>query len=132
MIVHTAFQALLNVLRKSIGSHGDNGDIRIFAFQRPDGHGRFVAIHNWHSHVHKNCVVISDRGFREFCNTLFPVFNPIQFQLEDGKQLSCNLPVQLVILRQQNVLPAKLRQDPAFRIGGVFSGSAGKRFEGVK
>ena len=33
MVVHAALQALLNIFRKHVGSHGDNGDARVLAHQ---------------------------------------------------------------------------------------------------
>ena len=51
-----------------------------------DGHGRFVAVHNGHPHIHHNCIIISNGGILKFFDTNLSVFNPIPFYFEDRKQ----------------------------------------------
>ena len=109
--VHAALQTPVNVLGEGVGGHGDDGDaLGVGAVQGTDGLGSLVAVHHGHTQVHEDGVVGSLRGGLEFFQTDLPVFRPVQGKAAGGEQLLGDLPVELVVLGQQNVDACKVTQ----------------------
>ena len=103
MRVHAAGQTFLYILRKSICRHSDNGNIRILSSRLSDSLCSLIAIHEGHTQIHKDSVVIARLRRLVFFYAESAVFRPIQAETKGRKQFICNLPVQVIILR----LPVK-------------------------
>ena len=131
MVVHAALQTPLHILRKRVGSHGDNGNIRVLPLQRPDGRGGLVAVHHGHAHIHQNRVVIPHRRLLQFCDAVPPVLNPVQLHFKNREHRPRHFPVELVILRQQNTLPPQHRINRLVSAGGLLDAGTGKRAQRV-
>ena len=103
MRVHAAFQTTLNVLGKGVRRHGDDGDRRrIRAVQPADRLCSLIACHVRHPEIHQDKIIITLRRFPEFVQTDLSVFRPFQLHTQIGQQFACNLPIQLIVLCEQD------------------------------
>lgn len=103
MRVHAAFQTTLNVLGKGVRRHGDDGDRRrIRAVQPANRLCSLIACHVRHPEIHQDKIIITLRRFPEFVQTDLSVFRPFQLHTQIGQQFTCNLPIQLIVLCEQD------------------------------
>ena len=113
MGVHTVFQGGFLVLLHGVGRHGDDGQgLHVLPAQRPDRAGRFVAVHHRHLHIHQDGVVIALLRPAHHVHRVGAVRGGFHLEASLLQDHLGNLPVQLVVLHQQDPLPAKIRLGP--------------------
>ena len=114
MGVHAALQTLVDILGKRIRRHSNNGNcLRVLPVHGPDTPRRLVPRHHRHTDIHQNSVEVPRFGCLELLHADLSVLRPFQLQAQLlRQQLAGNLPVQVVVLCQQN--PPALQVAPAY------------------
>ena len=109
--VHAAFQRTLPVLLEGVSRHGEDRNFhQCRVRQRPDLSGGLAAVHKGHLHVHQHQIVVSGFGLLDFFHGFHAVFRRIHHEAVFAEDLHGDFPVQFVVLRQQDVLAAEIRE----------------------
>ena len=109
MGIHAAVQAFFHVLGKSIGRHGDDRKAGVRPVRCPDRPCGLVAVHDRHPDIHQDSRIISRLRSLKLFHTELPVFGPVQKEPAVCEKLICNLPVELVVLGNQEPFPLNVR-----------------------
>lgn len=123
---HARVHGLSHILRKGIGSHGNNRDFPcIRPLQSPYPASGFISVHFRHLDIHENRIIGSRSSLPEFLQRLRPIGFDCCFRPINGQQLTENLCIDGIILRDQE--PSAGKQLPVCGIRGFSSAS----FSGV-
>ncbi len=78
MLVHSCIFRGKLIIHKGIRCHGDNGYcFSIGPREGTDPFGRGQAVHDRHANIHENSIVVINRAFIKFLNTLQPILDTI-------------------------------------------------------
>ena len=121
MVIHSGLQAVLHIVREGICRHGNDGNrLRIRTRQGADGPRCFDAVHDGHAQIHQDgCKFIGSTGLERFQSQL-AVFGGDDGQLLVVEQSDGNLPVQGIVLAEEQLFPGQA----AIAAGSLFWRSA--------
>ena len=105
MAVHSRCQSFLPILVKSVGRHGQDGNLSSGSGQVTDRLCRLVAVHFRHLDIHENCVIIILRLLFQRLHTFLAVSGPLCLKAAFLQKRHCDLRVKLVVLSYQNPFP---------------------------